>query len=302
MNPVFVDKPGFNYHQSTQVKAPMAEHSSIVPVRTFEEYKDRHAPAWQLERTEDGIMTAKWWTEGEEMLYGTGAHRGWGQLLQDVYQDPDTELLILGGYGNTYLNKGFPNMVDERANMPWWSYEHMYYDGTTFIEALINLRIPTIGIINGNAPHSELAMMCDITLMADDVEIFDPHFLVGGIPGDGIQIALQHIMGTKRAAYAMLTCERIDAAKALELGMVNEVVPREKLWNRAMELAKEIMKKDRIARRLTSEICKDPWREPVAKYLRANFGREMWSFFTDMTLDHTESNKVLENSMPDLFK
>lgn len=101
MNPVFVDKPGFNYHQSTQVKAPMAEHSSIVPVRTFEEYKDRHAPAWQLERTEDGIMTAKWWTEGEEMLYGTGAHRGWGQLLQDVYQDPDAELLILGGYGNS---------------------------------------------------------------------------------------------------------------------------------------------------------------------------------------------------------
>lgn len=292
MDPKFIRSETDNYYPDEKFKAPVAAHESIVSPRSWDEYKDRHKPTFDLSRTDNGVVTAKWWTLGEEMKYGVGAHRGWGQLLTDISQDPDAECLIIGPSGDNYLRQMFPNMVDERKNMPWWSYEHMYIDGTTYMEALINLRIPTIGVIIGTAPHAELAMMCDITLMSEEAVILDPHFKVGGIPGDGIQLCLQHVLGTKRANHAMVTGEAFPAQKALELGMVSEVVPKDKIWDRAMEIAQnEYMTKDRIARRLMSEICKDPWRETLAKYLRPNFGREMWSFFTNAGLDHKEAGK-----------
>jgi enoyl-CoA hydratase/carnithine racemase len=176
MNPEFIDNPGFRYHRDTDFKAPVAADESIVKPRKWDDYKDRHKPTFQLSRTDDGVVTAKWWTCGEDNYYGTGMHRGWGQLLQDLNQDPDNELLIIGPYGDNYLSRIMPKMIDERPNMPWWSYEHMYYDGTTYMEELVNLRILTIGVIVGTAFHSELALMCDITLMAEDAVICDPHF------------------------------------------------------------------------------------------------------------------------------
>lgn len=288
-----IEKPGYEAKQSSKFKAPMVEHPSIVPQRSFDEYKDRYEPVFFLDRTEDGILTAKWHTMGEEMKYGIGMHRSLGQLFQDVGQDADTEVLILGGYGSTYLKGGYPNMIAERENMTWYSYEHMYQDGTTFIEGLINLRIPTIGIINGNASHSEIALFCDITLMAEGAELYDPHFCMGGVPGDGIQIALQGAMGIKRANYAMYTNQHITAEKAMEIGLVNEIMPREKLYERAMEIAQYIMTKHRTTRRIMSEICKDPWREMIGKTLRPNFGREMWTFFTNPELDHESGHKAM---------
>lgn len=294
---MFVENPKFEGKKSEKYKATVVDHPSIIPARTLEDYKDRFEPVFQIDRTEDGIMTAKWHTLGEELRYGIGFHRGLSQLFEDIGQDPDTELLIIGGLGETYLDgTRFYNLVEETPNMKWYSYEHMYQDGTKFIESMINdLRIPTIGIINGNAPHSEIALFCDITLIAEDAIIYDPHFLVGGVAGDGIQIALRGAMGIKRANYAMMTNEQIDAQKALDYGMVNEVLPREKLFDRAMEIAKFIMTKHRTTRRVQSEICKDPWRELISKNLRADFGREMWLFFAGTEdLDHDKATQTLK--------
>ena len=47
--------------------------------------------------------------------------------------------------------------------------------------------------------------MCDLTLCAEEAVIFDPHFTMGSVPGDGIHSCLQELLGVKRAAYAMLT-------------------------------------------------------------------------------------------------
>ncbi|MFT3755716.1 MAG: enoyl-CoA hydratase/isomerase family protein [Pseudoxanthomonas sp.] len=285
--------PEYAYRKSPKFKANVADHESIIPPRSFDEYKERLAPAWELNRTEDGILTAKWWTQGKEMQYGVGAHRGWSQLFQEVHQDPDTEVLIIGGWGDVYLKGMLTKMADERANMPWWAYEHMYCDGTDYMEALVNLRIPTIGVINGFAPHSEVALLCDITIMAEDAVIVDPHFGVGGIPGDGIQLVLQKLLGIKRANYAMATMQKITAQQALEWGLVSEVLPRDKIYERAQELAQGFMQKDRQMRRLTSEIFKEPWREHFAKYLRTNFAREMWSFFFNDKLDHDSASELM---------
>lgn len=281
----FVENPAYEGKRDQRFKAPMVDHRFFVPSATFEEYKDKYKETWILDRTEDGIMTARWHTDGDELQYNYGFHRSMWQLFKDVGQDADTEVLIVGGTGNTFLKKS-KALIDERANMKWYAYEHMFFDGPNNVNAQLNdLRIPTIGIINGDGLHIEMACLCDITIMADDAVISDPHFVMGGIPGDGIQITLDELLGHKRAAYAMYMNEQITAQRALELGLVNEIVPREKLWERAMEIAQHIMKQPRIIRRLTSEIVKQPWQRAYAN-MRSDFGMEMWSFMANETLCH----------------
>jgi enoyl-CoA hydratase/carnithine racemase len=283
---MFVENPDYEGKKSAKFRAPMVDHPLVTPQRSFDEYKDRYSNNWMLDRTEDGILTAKWHTDGEDLNYNAGFHRSIGQLMEDVGQDADTEVLIMGGHGNTYL-KRFKALFDEPANLSWYAYEHMFYDGTRMVSSIVNnLRIPSIGVINGDGYHSEIAVLCDITLMAEDAVISDPHFVMGGIPGDGVQTVLRKTIGIKRANYAMMMFDQIDAQKALDYGLVSEVVPRDRLYERAMEIAQFMMTKPRIMRRLMAEIAKQPWQKALAEELRPNFGMEMWSFFASPELTH----------------
>lgn len=291
---MFVENPEFEGKASEAFRAPMVDHPLVTPARAFDDYKQRYANNWMLERTDNGILTAKWHTDGHDLDYNLGFHRSIGQLMEDIGQDADTEVLILGGHGDTFLKK-YKSLLDEDANMLWFAYEHMFLDGTRMIGSLVNnLRIPTIGVINGDGYHSELAVLCDLTLMAEDAVISDPHFVMGGIPGDGIQTALRKTIGIKRANYAMMMFDQIDAQKALDYGLVNEIVPRDKIYERAMEMAQFIMTKPRIIRRLTSEIVKQPWQKALAEELRSNFGMEMWTFFANPGLNHKSGFKAID--------
>lgn len=290
----FYENPNFPGKRNPNFKAVMIDHEWMTPPRAFDEYKERYKNTFLLDRTEDGIVTAKWHTNGSDLQYSLAMHRACGQLFEDLGQDSDTEVLILGGAGDTFLSRSF-SLIDEDNNLDWYAYEHMFFDGPRMVSALVNnLRIPTIGVINGSGSHTELALLCDITLMAEDAVIGDPHFVMGGIPGDGIQTALRGAMGLKRANYAMMMYEQIDAKTALEYGMVNEILPKEKIYDRAMEIAKFFMTKPRTTRRLTAELMKQPWQKAFAEELRPNFGMEMWSFFQNPGLNHESGARAIE--------
>ena len=81
-------------------------------------------------------------------------------------------------------------------------------------------------------------------------------------------MAYRQCMSEKRANYAMLTCEKFDAKKALELGLVSEVVPKEKVYERAMEIAEYLMQRPRLIRRKMVQHMRQNLRENMAKVMR----------------------------------
>ena len=165
----------------------------------------------------------------------------------------------------------------EEEDMPYWAYEYAYKDGRINVSALVNdLEIPTIGVLNGPGFHTEICLMCDITICAEDAVIYDLHYDIGSVPGDGIHSCFQELLGVKRAAYALFTGQSIDAKTALEYGMVNEVVPRERLLARAYQIADHIMTQPRITRRLTTQIVRRPWRQRITNDLDGGFGIQMF--------------------------
>ncbi len=261
-------------------KAKQCQSPRMIPFRSFDEYKNKYKDVISLERSESGVVTAKFVPDPElgVALWDYPLHRGIGQLCADIGQDADTSVLIIGGTGNKFMGVGKTSLPDDEETLRWSTYEHSYYDGCNMVEGLVNdVEQPTIGVINGWAVHSEIALLCDITLMADTATIMDPHFCIGGgPPGDGIQIAFQACMGYKRANYALLTGNPITAKEALDMGMVNEIMPADKLYARAQEIAEQIAAKPRTGVRLMQQVLRQPVRELIAKELRANFGSEMW--------------------------
>ena len=130
--------------------------------------------------------------------------------------------------------------------------------------------------------------MCDITLCSEDAVVFDLHYDIGSVPADGIHNAFQELLGVKRAAFALLTGEAIDAAKALEYGLVNEVVPRDELLARAYVIADHIMSQPRTTRRLTTQIVRRPWKRRIADDLDGGFGIQMFGHLAKKRSIHGE--------------
>jgi enoyl-CoA hydratase/carnithine racemase len=104
---------------------------------------------------------------------------------------------------------------------------------------------PMIASMHGNAVGFgfELALQCDVRVAADDCVVALPEARVGMLPAGGASQTLPRVVGTSAALAAVITGERIPAARALARGFVDEVVPRSQLRARTDELA------DRLAGR-----------------------------------------------------
>jgi enoyl-CoA hydratase/carnithine racemase len=250
----------------------------FVPTPRFEDYRERFKDFYKMTRREDGVLLVEAHTMGGPVQLSVENHRSLGQMLKTVGADPENEILILTGSGDEFMMDSDPEgFALEEADMEYWAYEYAYKDGRINVSSLVNdLEIPTIGLMNGPGFHSEIVLMCDITLAAEGATIFDLHYDIGSVPADGIHNAFQELLGVKRAAYALLTGEAITAEQALAWGMVNEVVPREALISRAYQIADHIMTQPRTVRRLTTQIVRRPWKQRVAGDLDGGFGIQMF--------------------------
>ena len=84
--------------------------------------------------------------------------------------------------------------------------------------------------------------MCDIRIASENAKFSESFLRIGIIPGDGGSWFLPKIIGLSRATEMILTCEVLDAQKALDWGLVSHVVPQEELLNKAYEIANKIIK------------------------------------------------------------
>lgn len=98
----------------------------------------------------------------------------------------------------------------------------------------------TIAAINGYALGGgcELALACDLRICAEDSQLGQPEILLGVIPGAGGTQRLPRLVGVGRAKEIVYSGRFVDANEALAIGLVNDVAPADKVYERALEAAK----------------------------------------------------------------
>lgn len=115
-------------------------------------------------------------------------------------------------------------------------------DGSDMVSVFAACKKPVIGAVNGHTITGgfELALNCDFLIASENASFADTHAKVGIHPGWGMSQLLQQAVGQRMAKQMSLTCQFVNAEKALAIGLVNEVVPAETLLDRAKEIARQI--------------------------------------------------------------
>lgn len=197
----------------------------------------------RMER-DGGILRVILHSDGGPFQWGLAPHEELPRAFADIGADRENRVVIITGTGETFSaprvtqpNVHFAEPPTSRQwDVPMW-------EGRRLVMNLLDIEVPIIAAVNGPAyRHSELALLNDIVLCSDDTTFEDTaHFATGGlVPGDGVHVMFPLLMGINRARYFMLTGQQINARQALDMGLVAEVLPREALLGRAIEIAGEI--------------------------------------------------------------
>ena len=143
-------------------------------------------------------------------------------------------------------------------------------DGPAYLEAIREsncirlvgeLATPVVGAVNGAAFTGgfELALGCDFLVASDRAIFADTHARVGVLPGGGMTVRLADRVGPGWARRMSFTGEVVDAALALRIGLVTEVVAHEDLLGRAWDLARRIADADGEMMRSVKRIYDAGW-------------------------------------------
>ena len=116
------------------------------------------------------------------------------------------------------------------------------------VRTMFGLSIPTIARVQGHAlgGGAGLVSMCEFAIAADDVQLGYPELSIGLFPA-AVGVLLARMVPRRTAIDLLFRGRRISAAEALDLGLVNEVVPREQLDDRVDALAAELASKSPVA-------------------------------------------------------
>lgn len=264
---------------------PLAEYSEM-----FKDY-------FHMKR-ENGILEVRAHTNDGPAQWTFGMHRAMGQMYRFVGADPENEVLIITATGDKwfspnlkFINDGLKNTYKEYSSEDLAekakvyaesTYNEWFTDGRQLHEGIINdIRIPTIAAINGPGGHTSFGLCCDITICTPDAVFQDLHFTQGLPMGEGQYLTMSNLVGVKRANYMSIMGQYLDAQTALELGVVNEIIPREHLLERAWEIAERYMNRSRMTRRASSEIMKRKWRDVYHQDYMAQYPWQCWAGAVD---------------------
>ena len=175
------------------------------------------------------------------------------QVLQAIRDDPEVRIAIFKGAGEKAFCAGAD--LSEFLTTPSPVIARQVRFGRDVWGLFLSIPQPLIAAVHGYVLGSgiEIALCCDIRIASEDTRFGLPEVGLGIIPAAGGTQTLPRIIGRGRALEMLLTNRWLTSGEALQFGLVNRVVPKEKLLDTAVELAKKIASYDPMAVRNAKE-------------------------------------------------
>lgn len=190
------------------------------------------------------------------------------QAFRDLSEDDTVRAVILTGTGRAFSCGVDLKEVSQDKNAVQ-SFD--WHGGGSLFSVVHSCPHPVIAAVNGYAITGglELALMADFIVASESAVFADTHARVGITPSWGMTQVLPRLIGINRARQMSLTGEFVDAKKAYDWGLVNEVVPAGDLITRAYHLAEQISETDRSTmtriRGLIAQSAELPLSESLAR-------------------------------------
>lgn len=176
-------------------------------------------------------------------------------VIAELEKDESVFVVIVTGAGKAFAAGGdLATMKDLNV----LEAREFSFEANRVFSRLENLPQPVIAAVNGVALGGgcELALSCDIRIASEQAKLGQPEVNFGITPAAGGTQRLQRVVGMPKAMELIWTGRIIDAREALEIGLVNQVVPHEELLEAALSLARTIASKPQVPVRLDKKVIR----------------------------------------------
>ena len=212
---------------------------------------------------------------------------GWAKSLGEAQADDNVNVVIVTGSGRAFcsggdvgrMRQGEPSALDGKNGL--WEGVHRVP------KQLEQMDKPVIAMVNGLAVGAGMGMtvMCDIRIAAESARFSTGYVKVGLVPGDGDTFFLPRLVGPAKALELLWTADFIEAPQALELGIVQRVVPDAQLKEATYGLARQIADGPQIPIRMIKRLVY----QSLKLYLRTHLDLVSSHMgLVRMTADHAE--------------
>ena len=180
--------------------------------------------------------------------------------LDRLERDPEARVAILTGAGSAFSSGGNLRKMASGEGLasakPIQTRRNYLVGIQRLPRAFAALEVPVIAAVNGPAVGAgcDLTCMCDIRIAGQSAKFAESFVKLGIVPGDGGAWLLPFVVGHAKAAELALTGDMIDAAEALRIGLVSQVVPDAELLGAAHSIALRIAANPTQAVRMTKRL------------------------------------------------
>jgi enoyl-CoA hydratase/carnithine racemase len=159
-----------------------------------------------------------------------------GEVVAEARDNDDVRAVVVWGGDRVFAAGADIKEMADLDSVSMFRYIGRFQNVFTDLEQLPKV---TIAAINGYALGGgcELALACDMRVAAEDAQLGQPEILLGVIPGAGGTQRLPRLVGVGRAKELIYSGRVVPASEALEIGLINEVVPSSDVYSRAVKLA-----------------------------------------------------------------
>jgi len=224
----------------------------------------------------------------------------WAWALNEAQRDPGVNVVVVTGSGKAFCAGGDVARMGEGEPTPL-DHKNQLWEGIHRVpKALEQMDKPVIAMINGVAVGAGMGMsvMCDLRIAADTARFSTGYVRVGLVPGDGDTYFLPRLVGTAKALELLWTADFIEAPTALDLGIVNRVVPADKLAGETYALARQIADGPQIPIRMIKRLVYQSMRLDLRTHLdlvSSHMG------LVRQTADHKEGVQAFKDKRPPKF-
>ncbi|MBL8152342.1 MAG: enoyl-CoA hydratase/isomerase family protein, partial [Blastocatellia bacterium] len=172
------------------------------------------------------------------------------EALDQAEKDPEARVVVITGNGKGFCAGGdIGYMAELQSQQDLEAFSKLLESGRRVVTKIRSLPKPVIAMINGVAAGAglNLALACDIRIAADTAKFSQAFSKIGLHPDWGGTFFLPRLIGTAKACELVFTGDPIEADQALQIGLVNRVVPIEKLSEVVSEMAEKLAKRPPLA-------------------------------------------------------
>src|SRR5215469_9017146 len=227
---------------------------------------------------DDGVLQVT--LNRPEVLNATDARMHWemSQVWKDIDADAQTKVALVTGAGRAFSVGGDNHMIAQTLGDAE-KIAGLWREAGDIVYNMINLDKPIISAINGPAFGAGLAvaLLADISIVAENVRFTDGHVILGVAAGDHAVIVWPLLCGMAKAKYYLLLCESVDGEEAERIGLVSLCVDDDQLEAKGLEVATKLAEGAQTSIRFTKYALNN-WLRMMGPAFDASTALEMLGF------------------------